>query len=212
MNKYYDEYGAHLKYTVDYNELKYNFDSIKQIEYDSNIIKKYLNGFMPGMSYFDFWTLFNFIKNRKIKTVTELGCGSTTHFLQNIGLICNSFSLAAEDSVKNKVPHIECDIFESAKIILDSCYTSDLLLIDSLHTAAMAQFYHNNILTKINLPIFIHDWFDNGELGYTEQEYWIENILDKDYKLFLMTRIFDKVDIDTYRPFIVSCSAILLKI
>jgi hypothetical protein len=204
-----DDFGFIVNYSPDYENIKKNFQSITHDTFDVSKIKALMAQCSFGINPFDMWTLKNYVANRNIKVVTELGCGSTTYFLRLLDVECRSFAL--EDAIHSNVGFFKCDIFQSADKILESCATSDMLLIDSLHHYEMAKFYHNNILSKINLPVFMHDWFDDGDRAYSEQKYWLENILNKDYELFLMTRIYDKCPIEKHWPVPTPCSAIFHK-
>ena len=103
----------------------------------------------------------------------------------------------------------ECDIYESFDEILAECKQSDLFIIDSIHNTQMAHFYVD-ILKQIDIPVFFHDWFLPGEDTFSEQNYWIENILEKLYKIDIVTRV---VNIKGYQfhP-MVPCSVIFTKI
>jgi hypothetical protein len=205
-----DDFGHKINYVTDYSLIIKNFGNTVNGEFDFEKMKNRYGGCVVGVHPFDMWVLENYVFGNNIKTVTELGCGSTTYFLRSIGVNCVSYSLA--DAGLFNIEFIKCDIFQSAERIVESCLVSDMLLIDSVHHYKMAEFYHTNILPYINLPIFIHDWFDNGEVGYSEQKYWVENILNKDYELFLMTIAINKLDVEKLRPMPVPCSAILHKI
>lgn len=203
-----DDWGHALIYDVDSSLIEYNFNSIKTDEFDPSKIKHDYEMLDYGINPFDLWVLKNFVMNRNIKSVTELGCGSTTHFLNKLGLKVTSFALS--NPSKHQIVYNQCDILVNADKILESCDKSDLLLIDSWHHKDMAKFYHQNILKHINLPIFMHDWNKRGVVGYSEQVYWIEHILDKDYKLFIMTAILNNTIYDYCKA--IPCSAIWMKI
>jgi hypothetical protein len=190
---YHDDFGHLANYEVDLNKQINNFETLAQ-NFSYWEYAKFTNEYLDiltqvgrlGMNLIDFYLLGQYIKNNNVKKITELGCGSTSAFLDKLGIYRESFSLFQAGGFEN-LNFVKCDIYESADIINKSCENADLLLIDSQHSNQMAEFYHKNILSRHKLPIFIHDFMDNGQPTYSEQIYWIENLLDKEYKIFAAT-------------------------
>jgi hypothetical protein len=206
--EYSDDFGVTRYFEIDMDKLKDNFMEINHEEYDLDSIKSFLDTTLFGINPFDLYVLKQYIVNKGIKRVCELGCGSSSYFMDKLGVHRESF--AYEDVSRCGVKFVECDIYESADMILDSCKKSDLLFIDSQHNTKTAEFYSKHILKYTNLPVFIHDWYLPDELKYPEQEYWIENLLYKTYDLFVLTRLMsiDECECTNIKP----CSAILHKL
>jgi hypothetical protein len=206
--EYTDNFGVKQSFEIDLDKLKKNFIEIKHEEYDLDWMKSFLGKTPFGINPFDLYVLKQYIENKGIKRVCELVCGSSSYFMDKLGVYRESFSY--EDMAQCGVKFVECDIFESADMILNSCKNSDLLFIDSQHDLKMAEFYSKYILEYTNLPIFIHDWFLPTELKYPEQKFWLENLLYKKYDLFILTRLLSTTEykFTNIKP----CSAILHKI
>jgi len=203
-----DEFGYKCDYIFDIDTIFKNFNSIKTEEFVLENILSHTKEVILGVNPFDLYILKNFISFKSIKKVTEFGCGSTTALIRSLGVECHSFALS--DQSNSGVVFNKCNILDSANIILEDCKTSGLVLIDSWHSSVMAEFYHKELFGFISLPVFLHDWFAPMEDTYSEQVYFAEKILDKQYELFLMTRLLNSEIYDFCK--IQPCSAIFTKI
>lgn len=165
-------------YLVDYERTEINYQKI-----NPSFNQKWL-GITPHLLVhpFDLAILKAYCDYHQVKKVTELGCGSTSRFLDRVCKVKRT-TFAKEDMVGYNFDFIECDIFESYDLILQSCKESQLFLIDAIHTAGMAEFYQP--ILELGIPVFIHDWYLPGEETWPEQNYWIENI---SYKPTLISR------------------------
>lgn len=191
-------------YTINEQEIKDNYLKIKQKFFPQNILDTTGTNIVNP---FDLHVLKCFCEANNIKRVTELGCGSTSKLMDSMGI--QRLSFAKHDASFQDISFKECDIYESFDEILAECKQSDLFIIDSIHNTQMAHFYVD-ILKQIDIPVFFHDWFLPGEDTFSEQNYWIENILEKLYKIDIVTRV---VNIKGYQfhP-MVPCSVIFTKI
>jgi hypothetical protein len=113
---------------------------------------------------------------------------------------------------KGGIKYIDCNIFESHDEILKSCQESQLFFIDAIHSTGIAEFYLD-ILRETKIPVFIHDWYLPGEETWPEQNYWVENILDKYYTPYIVARGLDSCPLESMvNGGIPPCSAILKSI
>lgn len=169
-----------------------NYDTIvkelKKIVNEYDLVEMKNNvGSLFGINPFDLFILKKFIDNNNIKNVLELGAGTSSIFLDNLGI--NRTSIAIE-SIYYGVKFENLDLYESYKIVKDNIKNNnyDLLLIDCEHSNAMAKLIDTEFLTLFNhkIPIFIHDWMDSDKIGYSEQVYYIDNILNR-YKVLYQT-------------------------
>lgn len=146
-------------------------------EYDVDKIKAIV-GQNFGIHPFDLFVLQKFIEENGINSIVEFGCGSSSKFLDGIDIKRTSFAI---ESIFYNVDFVKMDILDSQGIIEDFIKNNkfDMFLIDSDHTEIMAKTIFENFLNLTNhtKPIFIHDWFDNGKTTYTEQLFYLENML-----------------------------------
>lgn len=197
-----DEYGPVSNTEIDNGEI---INNIFELVTDLKELKRKIKDMNLGMNSFDFLLLLYYIKKNNIKKVTELGCGSTSQFLDELNIKRTSFAMSREGGNKD-LDFVYCDIFEKKEEICEDLLTSDLLIIDSLHTYSMAEFYDKNIISLIKKPIFIHDFFIKGNTTFTEQKYWEDHILNKTYKLKILSNVFSSLNNEErFRP----CAAII---
>lgn len=181
------EYGVTCPEIINY-EYSYIFNKISHFvhEYDVNKIKEIV-GQNFGINPFDLFILEKYIEENKIKSIIEFGCGSSSKFLDGIGVNRTSF---ANESIFYNVDFKALNILESYSIIQDFINNNefDMFLIDSDHTSQMAQLISEKFLNLVNnkKSVFIHDWFDNKKITYTEQVFYLENII-KFYDVEYMT-------------------------
>jgi hypothetical protein len=205
---YSDDFSRISILNIDYDYNTQNLENLCGSPIDFSEIDKALPDLNAGMNSLDFVILNNYIKSSNIKTITELGCGSTSRFLNLKDINRTTFALI-EVGGDDTIDYIKCDIFEKANEILESAKESDLILIDSLHNDTMAKFYFNNVLKQTMKPVFIHDFFDRGKQCYSEQSFWEENIINKFYNLYISANAYPvQRDNELYAQ----CSAILLPI
>lgn len=184
-----DQFGPVANYDVDINMMNKNLSYLADgKELNLSYYEKLFNDLdcKTGVNLIDFFILHKYIEKNNIKKVTELGYGSTSIFLDSIGIKRETFAVdRAGVNANNEVEFVKCNIYKSADMINESCKTSDLILIDSQHAYTMAEFYHNNILINHNLPIFMHDFMAPGRQTYSEQIYWINHLINKEYTLYI---------------------------
>jgi hypothetical protein len=182
-----DEYGHIITctgyvydYELIYEEVKKNIKDFNKLEYQK---LKFL-----GVNPFDLFQLEIFLKENEIKNVLELGSGTTSKFLDNLGINRKSFALESiyfPDLVFDKV-----NLYESYNLVHEFLNKNkiDFILIDCEHSKSMAELIYNQILKYVDfkIPIFIHDWFDFGKITYREQVYYYENLFNH-YDLHIMT-------------------------
>lgn len=194
--------------------LSYPYDLAK-IEENFELINSgyFVEDWFHSMPYllvhpFDLAILKGYIDYKKVQKVTELGCGSTSRFLDRICKVQRE-TFALEDMLGGGIPFNKCDIYESTEVILDSCKTSDLLIVDALHCEAMAECYLD-ILKETKIPVFIHDWYLPDEETWPEQNYWLKHILHDAYNEFIIARALETCPKDSFvHGGIPPCSAIL---
>ncbi len=213
-----DEYGFIIQkshYEYDYERISNyfigvieNYDPLKYENIGSNL----------GLNQFDLFMFETFIEEKKIKSILELGSGTTSKFLDILNIKRKSFALESiyhDDVVFDKI-----NLYESYEVVQKYMKENkiDMILIDCEHSKSMAQLIYDKILktSNFNLPIFIHDWFDFGKQTYTEQIFYYNTLFDH-YNLYLMsdlpqnnvsklTRINSKILKNSHVP---RCSAIL---
>jgi hypothetical protein len=147
---------------------------------------------------------------------------TTSLLFDYLGIKRTSFALENPIRDYREVNYNHANIYESTTAINESISDSDLLFIDSAHNYEMAKFQAENILeANKEKNIIIHDWFDNNEVSYTEQQYWLENIIGKQYEVVLLSSYIRKsrnldLDLDLDENFSLNsvppCLAILQKI
>ena len=191
MGMFDDQFGDVANFNVDMHSMRENLLFLTEgKEFDFTFYENLFNKLdcYAGLNLIDFYILHKYIQKRNIKKVTELGCGSTSVFLDSISIKRESFEIdQALTSTKNTVNFNKCNIYESADKINESCKDSDLILIDSQHSRSMASFYYKNILMNNHLPVFLHDFMAPGKQTYSEQIFWVRYLLNKKYKLFIAT-------------------------
>jgi hypothetical protein len=194
-----------LDYPYDEEKIKANWESIK-VEpkfYPSQFV--YLVNW-ASINPFDLWVFKNYLLANNIQSVVEFGCGSTSKLLDNMGI--KRFSIAYEDFSHSGIDFHYADLHDSNDLILEKCADADLVIVDAWHSTKLAQSYHQ-ALKQIDLPIYMHDWYLPGEITFGEQNYWIQEILYKDYEPFIITRVLNKRGYDMWQP---PCSAIFTKV
>jgi len=140
---------------------------------------------------FDLFVLVKLAHRLGAKKITEFGCGATTIELTKEGFAIDTFSLDICQAVKQlglTVGFTKCNLFDKTFLpqILESVASSDLLVIDNLHTFEMAKYYSENILSKCDVPVWIHDyWY--GRCVYGEQKYLDEHVIGKTHKIVTLT-------------------------
>jgi hypothetical protein len=202
---YFDDFSKVSAIKVDYDYNSKNIEELCGAPINFSEIDNIIHDLNPGMNSFDFVILNNYIKSSNIKTVTELGCGSTSRFLDFCGIKRTTFALI-EVGGDDSLDYNKCDIFEKADEILASAKESDMILIDSLHSDVMADFYYKNILKHVMKPVFIHDFYDKRKNCYSEQTFWEDNILNKFYNLYILANAYPVQRDNELYP---QCSAIL---
>ena len=127
-----DDYGYLANYEVDLNKQINNFETLTQ-NFSYWEYAKFTNEYMDiltqvgrlGMNLIDFYLLGQYIKNNNIKKITELGCGSTSAFLDKLGIYRESFSLFQAGGFET-LNFVKCDIYEDRKSArLNSSHVSE---------------------------------------------------------------------------------------
>jgi|GEM_PF-5651466 len=182
---YNDEFGEISELYFDFEENENNIKKLLNNAFSFDEIQEYLPENL-GMNKLDFLFLYKFIKSYNIKNVLELGCGSTSQFLDNLNIQRTTFAL---EQLGGDIPleFIKCDIYDIKIDLMLAAKNSDMFLIDSLHTREMAEFYHENLLKHFKLPVFIHDFTRQGTECYSEQKYWEDFLLNKTYKMLILS-------------------------
>jgi hypothetical protein len=194
MGMFDDDFSHIAEYKVSYMTMKANIHKIVDgKEINLSFVESVFNNLdcKAGVNLIDLFLLQKYIEKNNIKKVTELGCGSTSIFLDKLSIARETFAVdQALITNTNQVEFTKCNIYHSADIINESCKTSDLILIDSQHSYSMAEFYHKNILINHKLPVFLHDFMAPGRKTYSEQTYWSKHLIDKLYKIYLVSDCF----------------------
>ena len=141
-----------------------------------------------GMNALDLFCLKFFFEENNIQNVLELGCGTTSKFLDILKIQRKTFAL---DCIYFEgVEYEKLNLFEEYQTIQKYVENNivEFILVDCLHNEKMAELIFDKILklSNFNTPIFIHDWFDFNKETYTEQVYYYNNLF-KFYDLYLMT-------------------------
>lgn len=183
-----DEHGHILykgDYIFDYQRI-FNF-FYEEIEY-FNLSDYEVIGHRLGVNPFDLFMLKTFIEKNKITHILELGSGTTSKFLDILGVKRKSFAL--ECIYHNDINFEQINVFDSYKVVQSYLVENDvdMILIDCEHSERMAKLISEKFFKEINykLPFFVHDWFDLEKVTYTEQIYYYNNLFGH-YDLYLMT-------------------------
>jgi hypothetical protein len=182
-----DDYGKIITpngyvydYETIYEKIKKNIKNFNKLKYKK---LKFL-----GVNPFDLFQLETFLKENEIKNVLELGSGTTSKFLDVLGIKRKSFAL--ESIYFSDLEFEKIDLYESYNLVQDFLNQNnvDFIFIDCEHSIAMADLIYNNILKYVDFrtPIFIHDWFDFGKLTYSEQVFYYDNLFNH-YDLHIMS-------------------------
>jgi len=172
-----------------------NYRKILKEPFDLDKIKKCTrNG--KGMCEFDLYILGQYIKQKKIKKIIELGCGTSTVFLKSLDNIevftyCQDtlerVPRSSSPPVKNH--HLIRMFINESNIeeIYKNCIDADLILIDCDHSKQFTELYYHKLLKRIKIPVFIHDFFTSGNI-WPEEKY-LKNVLqsEKIFKIFIAT-------------------------
>jgi hypothetical protein len=174
-----------FRHSLSYTSLLGNLLSIMDTPYSPEVFPK-----VKGITPFDLYSLERFCVRHKAKVVTEFGVGSTTKFLRSQGIEVRSFSIGLPGDIEENIEYVRCDLMDPLFLgeILQSCLTSDLVLIDCLHSYNMAKYYCEEILRFTKLPLFIHDWWNPARgIVYGEQAYLWDHFVDTTHKIFSFT-------------------------
>jgi hypothetical protein len=189
-----DEWGFKM---INTNNHKYDYEKMFN-EIDSFIteykIEEIINpiGVDLGINPFDLFLLKKYIEQNNISHILEFGAGSSSKFIDSLGIKRTSFAL---QSIFYNIDYINLDIksqYETIqKYIKENKF--DMFLIDTEHTTDMATIINEKFLkpTKYKKALFIHDWFDFNKVTYSEQIYYYNNILKK-YKVAYITDLPDE--------------------
>lgn len=162
---------------IDYNFVYNNFLKILGNYNIENM--SMLTGPKFGINPFDLYFLKCFIEENKIKHVLELGAGTSTLFLDKLGIKRKSYAL---ESIYYDINFEQIDLYLKHEIVEDYIRKNDidLFLIDCEHSYNMGKLISEKFFSIKNykIPFFVHDWFDFNKYTYGEQKYYIENMLE----------------------------------
>jgi len=150
-----------------------------------------------GLNIFDLFVLKCYLELINPKKIIEIGCGTSTKLMNNLGYNVDTFALDDIHSIvtnTNPTNYHKIDLLTDYGLneIIKNCNDADLLFVDGLHSYNFAKRIYENVVPKINGPIICHDFFP---LHYTEtwgeQYYLINEFLNKNngYSLFTITSI-----------------------
>lgn len=196
---YSDDFSKISQLVIDYDFNNKNIEDLCGCPINFSEIDNIFADLNAGMNSFDFVILNNYIKEKGIKKVTELGCGSTSQFLDMSGVERKSFALIQAGGTI-PLEYEKCDIFKNSEAIFESAKDSDLILIDSLHSYDMSSFYFEHILKKCKKPVYMHDVFDKGKNCYSEQTFWEKHIAGKSYNLIICSNAYPAQRTDEIYP------------
>lgn len=200
-----DEYGNKVIYKCSNAVMDKNWKSIKQDRFCYNKIKSIFGPSYPniGINAYDLFVLSQLIRYMNIKSVVEIGAGSSSVFISSLGVDRESFALdddniPADYSSKLDFKYYKCDIRESPEIkeqLLLCLSKSDMLFIDGEHSRNFAEFYYHNIILSDSMkssngklkPLFIHDWHKSGNKSYTEQQWLLDIDIISIYSHYIST-------------------------
>lgn len=207
------------------NPREYNFDALKiDLNEQENFLKDLFDNvtFTPyrnqGLSLFDSYLLYSFIKKNKPRKIIEIGCGETTKIIQksikdnriNSKHICiEPYKSEIFNNVINEYGHsltfLEKRVQDVATEIFSDC---DFLFIDSSHvvkTDSDVLYEFIEIIPKLRKGTFIHfhdivipyayyfDWHKDGN-QYWNESYFLHAFLmfnDK-WKTIFASRYFQQ--------------------
>lgn len=174
-------------------------------EYNLNIVEKSstflnTNSFSPqkinkkypfylGINAFDVFILEKFIEHFNIKSVLELGCGSSSKIFDILGVARKSYALAYPDE---PVSFTMKDLEKDMKDLIIDLPAVDMLFIDCDHSYKFAEKYSKLLLSSFNGLIFIHDWFLPSEEAWPEQHFHIDSSLLSKYENYTISRHYCK--------------------
>jgi len=188
-----DEWGYTIKNT---NNYQYDYEQI--FNHINSFIGEYkiedmikIIGVDFGINLFDLFLLKKFIEENNITHMMELGAGSSSKFIDSLGIKRTSFAL---DSVFYDLDYVKLNIKDDYEIVQEHIRKNDfdMFFIDNDHSTEMAKLICDKFLNLMDYskPLFIHDWFDFNKTTYSEQVYYYNNMLDK-YDVEYMTDLPD---------------------
>lgn len=142
---------------------------------------------------FDLFFLSQLAAHQDAFNITELGCGATTMELCRLGYDVTTFSLDISEAVKKTaidINFVKCNVMDRKFLdrIINSVKNSELLVIDCLHTAKMAEYYSKNILPHAQGFVWIHDyWNSTGYIPYGEQRYLDTHVIGVTHRIWTLT-------------------------
>lgn len=178
-------YGYKADYQLDKVKILENYNTIKTNEFNLEDIESLMDQLYLGVNAFDLYLIKQFIQHNNIKSVVELGAGSSSIFFDKLGLKRTSFS---QSSQEYKVSFKSVNIYDATEEISLALKDADLLFVDAEHSARFAEFYFSTLM-QLGKPVIIHDWFLPNETTWEEQSKLLElGILEK-YQFVIVSRI-----------------------
>jgi hypothetical protein len=179
-----------------------SFADIKSYSVDE--LRPKTNNFF-GLNPFDLFVIKEFIQKNNIKKVLEFGCGSTSELFDSIiGVDRTTYALefvynGVGSTIENSRIKFNSINLHNLTLSEDELKQYDMILIDSDHTAEMANHLVKNFLEKTNysIPVIVHDFFIPHHMSYPQENmYYVNNLIEnKKMNLYLMTD-FEDVDLD----------------
>ena len=217
------------------NPKEYNFDSLKlDLNEQEKFLKDLLENvdFTPsknrGLSLFDSYLLYSFIKKNKPRKIIEIGCGETTRIIQksirenNISTkhICidpykSEVFNAVINEYKNSLTFLEKKVQD---VTLETFYECDFLFIDSSHvvkTDSDVLYAFLEIIPKLGQGTVIHfhdimipyayylDWHKDGN-QYWNESYFLHAFLmfNNTWKTIFSSRYFQQEKYSTLKSLV----------
>lgn len=169
-----------------------------------------------GLNVFDLFLLKCYLELKKPNKIIEIGCGTSTRLMKNLGYKVDTYAL---DDIQSIVTNTEPCNYNKIDLLTDEGLTEviknsngvDLLFVDGLHSYNFAKRIYENIVPLINTPIICHDFLPlTYDLTWGEQYYLMNDFLNKKngYSLFTTSsinnifynKIKDETDLDLNLP------------
>lgn len=169
---------------------KFDLTEILQLSENKNLD-------LLGLNVFDLFVLKCYLELKKPNKIIEIGCGTSTRLMNNLGYKVETFAIDDIHSIVTNtgpISYRKIDLLtnEGLNEVIKNCSGADLLFVDGLHSYNFAKRVYENILPLINTPVICHDFLPlTYDLTWGEQYYLMNDFLNKKngYSLFTTTSI-----------------------
>ena len=169
---------------------KFNFQELLDLSENNDIDQL-------GLNIFDLFVLKCYLEFKNPNKIIEIGCGTSTRLMNNLGYNVETFALDDIHSIvtnSNPIKYHKTNLLTDNGLdeVIKNCNDTDLLFVDGLHSYNFAKRVYEDIVPVINTPVICHDFLPlTYDLTWGEQYYLMNEFLNKknNYSLFTTTSI-----------------------